>query len=387
MKSVICKLVVVLLLVCNRTQASTGQDFKAVVALECAKFINSDSKAVKEAVKGECQNIQIDSIKAFYKSIQNLNKKLDAIYSYPIDEKSHDLNGECKKFVDNAIAVVTSAKENKEYRKELPNYASFEQNLNSLIENVSTVQKEAGQNTSGATQEPASESATAITPDGSDGKESSISWSKWLPYLFSLLLLGFCIYLSIKVSKLKEAFEKGNGKSFDMDSFKKEIKKEWMEAMNKSQNEILNVVDNKIKERLVTAPASSQKVNIERATQQSQQESKKEPVKVGFERKVFYADIPDGAGFSHSNLQSEVGKFSVFRIEQYSETEARFSIVENSSNQSLILSSFQTYLKEVCTYSSLPNNSTKRINTETPGKLLLNASFWSLSEKCQISLS
>ena len=93
-----------------------------------------------------------------------------------------------------------------------------------------------------------------------------------------------------------------------------------------------------------------------------------------------------GNGFSVSGLIDQSERGMVYELELTSPQTAEFRISNSPEAQQVAMSDPYSYLSDACLYENQPNmqSGTVRIQTLTPGKLILQGDKWQITEKARI---
>lgn len=395
-----------LLLVLNlsvKAQKGAGKQIKEAkfqIVKASVEFLASDKETFKDVKERHCENCKND--KDLLKFVEkNKIKKADVLIGdwkkVSIDTTFDNWKNSIEKFKNLVVNEITSG--TKSRRKKLSGYISYEEKLNSIIQNVSIsepvedvpdivkVQEEPEPFVKPKVTEPekimsekSSEPASffAFLPD----------MSKDMSYLIILILLVGILFLLWVLRNKSQTMER-NSRSLQ-DQLHRSGSTEWQ---SKNMSNELKAVQQKLKkaEEEIAILQDNVRAEMERNERLSAVPEIEKPVEQvaapAVESAIKYARYADqGDGFSVQELLDEEDSETIFELTVLSPNTASFKISGNQNAQRYALSNSPYFLGKTSQYDTFPSGNSL-INTEIPGELKLQGYKWLIVKPIQISFS
>jgi len=372
-------------------QTTTTQldDAKIEMIRAAVVFYSTDTLVSKGRIA--CDAKTISELKTCAKSLAGVDKKIDLWNSIVVKDAA-DLK-------DLGTTIVNAVSKDKEYRKKLPGYQAFTNEIERLSAPADEVQTKPANDvpaSGSAATPPANSPVTgnddqvATTPVASQ-VSSPVEIAIWKdPFILSIVaiaiaLTAFIIALMAKNRKphrrsgssheTPPVFQDYSSVGSQLNLVALEEKIARLSSELDSANEIIREMD-----RRLTGKVQQLEAKETDYAPRPEQVASATP----FSANKKWAKNVDGGGFEMDALSSEPDSKMIYEITQTGPQTATFKVSETREAQLFALSNPQNYLREGCNYASQPS-SNSQIRTEVPGTLELQGRKWRISNPAQIT--
>lgn len=373
-----------------QTSSAQLDDAKIAMIRAAVIFYSTDTLVSKAEIA--CDAKTITELKSCAKPLTGVDKKIDVWNSVAVSEAS-----DLKKLGE---TIVNTVSKDREYRKKLPAYQSFTNEIKRLGEPAVELQNETG-NDAVSSVPPSSPPANASiagnedqvvsTPVANQGG-SPVKVPLWKdPFILSCLalvlsLIALIVALMAKNRKShrrsgssREAppvFSESGAEAYQTQTNISALQRQVanLEREMGTINTMIEDAERRLNEkvRVLESQHTTELPGIAQATSSHAPLSKK------------WAKNVDGGGFEMDSLSSEPDSKMIYEITQTGPQTATFKVSETRDAQLFALTNPQNYLREGCNYTSQPA-ANSQIRTEVPGTLELQGRKWRITNPAQIT--